>query len=318
MGESVFRSKEFQVFLMMSRRDPMAGLHVFMTVATAGNFTRAAAALGLTPAAVSLAIGQLEGELNVKLFNRSTRGVSLTEAGRHYLQQTEPAYRQVMHARDALKEVRSEPGGLLRITALPLARTLVIAPVLAAFRARYPKVRLEIRYENELIDIAKDGFDAGIRLADRLQPGMIGVRIAPALTCALVASPGYLARHGTPASIAELERHACIRFRFSESGRLHKWLLHDGRRDVDLDPEGVLVTNDADAVIDAAREGVGIAFAFMRERIDADLRDGSLVEVLPGACRTLPPMWLYYVNRKHVPAKLRAFIDVLRERAGIR
>ncbi|WP_175689923.1 LysR family transcriptional regulator [Burkholderia anthina] len=298
----------------MSRRDPMAGLHVFMTVATAGNFTRAAATLGLTPAAVSLAIGQLEGELNVKLFNRSTRGVSLTEAGQQYRRQTEPAYRQVMQARDALKEMRGEPGGLLRITALPLARTLVIAPILAVFRERYPKVRLEIRYDNELVDIATDGFDAGIRLADRLQPGTIGVRIAPALSCALVASPGYLARHGTPASLAELERHACIRFRFPESGRLHKWLLHDGRRDVDLDPDGVFVTNDADAVIDAAREGVGIAFAFMRERIEQDLRDGTLVEVLPGACRTLPPMWLYYVNRKHVPAKLRAFIDVLRER----
>lgn len=292
----------------------MAGLHVFMTVATAGNFTRAAATLGLTPAAVSLAIGQLEGELNVKLFNRSTRGVSLTEAGQQYRRQTEPAYRQVMQARDALKEMRGEPGGLLRITALPLARTLVIAPILAVFRERYPKVRLEIRYDNELVDIATDGFDAGIRLADRLQPGTIGVRIAPALSCALVASPGYLARHGTPASLAELERHACIRFRFPESGRLHKWLLHDGRRDVDLDPDGVFVTNDADAVIDAAREGVGIAFAFMRERIEQDLRDGTLVEVLPGACRTLPPMWLYYVNRKHVPAKLRAFVDVLRER----
>ncbi|QVN22697.1 LysR family transcriptional regulator [Burkholderia pyrrocinia] len=300
----------------MGRRDPMAGLHVFMTVATAGNFTRAAAALGLTPAAVSLAIGQLEGELNVKLFNRSTRGVSLTEAGQRYWRQTEPAYRQVMQARDELKDARSEPSGLLRVTALPLARSFVIAPILAAFRERYPKVRLEIRYENELVDIAKDGFDAGIRLADRLQPGMIGVRIAPALSCALVASPGYLERYGAPVSIAELERHACIRFRFSESGRLHKWLLRDGRRDVDLDPDGVFVTNDADAVIDAALAGVGIAFAFMRERIEQDLRDGTLVEVLPGVCRTLPPMWLYYVNRKHVPAKLRAFIDVLRERAG--
>ncbi|MDN7773910.1 LysR family transcriptional regulator [Burkholderia orbicola] len=300
----------------MSRRDPMAGLHVFMTVATAGNFTRAAAALGLTPAAVSLAIGQLEGELNVKLFNRSTRGVSLTEAGQRYWRQTEPAYRQVMQARDELKDARSEPNGLLRVTALPLARLLVIAPVLATFSERYPKVRLEIRYDNELVDIAKDGFDAGIRLADRLQPGMIGVRIAPALTCALVASPAYLARHGTPESIAALGRHACIRFRFAESGRLHKWLLHDGRRDVDLDPDGVFVTNDDDAVIDAARVGVGIAFAFVRERIEQDLHDGTLVEVLPGACRTLPPMWLYYVNRKHVPAKLRAFIDVLREREG--
>lgn len=294
----------------------MTGLHVFMSVATSGNFTRAAAALGLTPAAVSLAIGQLESELNVKLFNRSTRGVSLTEAGQRYLRQTEAAYRQIVQARDELKDVRGEPGGLLRVTALPLARTLVIAPILASFHQRYPKVRLEIRYENELVDIAKDGFDAGIRLADRLQPGMIGVRIAPELMCALVASPDYVARHGAPTSIAELERHACVRFRFSESGRLHKWLLRDGRREIDLDPEGVFVTNDADAVIDAARAGVGIAFAFMRERIERDLRDGTLVEVLPGACRALPPMWLYYVNRKHVPAKLRAFIEVLRERAG--
>jgi DNA-binding transcriptional LysR family regulator len=300
---------------MMRRRDPMAGLHVFMSVATSGNFTRAAAALGLTPAAVSLAIGQLEGELNVKLFNRSTRGVSLTEAGQRYLQRTEAAYRQIAQARDELNAAHDEPSGLLRVTALPLARTQVIAPMLATFHRRYPKVRLEIRYENALVDIVNDGFDAGIRLADRLQPGMIGVRIAPALSCALVASPDYLARRGAPASVAALDAHACIRFRFPESGRLHKWLLRDGRRAVDLDPEGAFITNDADAVIDAARAGVGIAFAFIRARVERDLRDGTLVEVLPGACRALPPMWLYYANRKHVPAKLRAFIDVLREQA---
>ncbi|KGS48850.1 bacterial regulatory helix-turn-helix, lysR family protein [Burkholderia pseudomallei ABCPW 107] len=301
---------------MTMKRDPLGGLHVFMSVVTHGNFTRAAAALGLTPAAVSLAIGQLESELKVKLFSRSTRGVSLTEAGQRYYDATAQPYRQVVDARDALNDARDEPEGLLRISALHLAKSVVTADVLAEFFRRYPKVSVEIRYEDHLVDIVKERLDAGIRLADRLQPGMVGVKIAPALTCALVATPGYLAQHGVPAKLADLARHMCIRFRFPKSGRLHKWPLRDGRRDVELDVAGRFVSTDTGAVIDAARAGAGIAFVFMRERIEDDLRRDTLREVLPGACRTLPPMWLYYANRKHVPPKLRAFIAVLREHAA--
>ncbi|WP_323118239.1 LysR family transcriptional regulator [Burkholderia alba] len=303
---------------MTNRRDPLSGLHVFMNVVSHGNFTRAAAALGLTPAAVSLAIGQLESELNVKLFSRSTRGVSLTEFGQRYHEQTAHAYLNVVRARDALLADVDEPEGHLRISALHLAKSVVTAPVLAEFFRRYPKVTLELRYEDHLVDIVKERLDAGIRLADRLRPGMVGVKIAPALTCALVAAPGYLAQHGTPAKLADLARHRCIRFRFPKSGRLHKWPLREGRREVELSLDGHFVSTDSDAVIEAARAGVGIAFVFMRERIDEDLRRGLLREVLPGACRSLPPMWLYYTNRRHVSAKLRAFITVLKEQEAER
>ncbi|TOZ51999.1 LysR family transcriptional regulator, partial [Burkholderia pseudomallei] len=253
---------------MTMKRDPLGGLHVFMSVVTHGNFTRAAAALGLTPAAVSLAIGQLESELKVKLFSRSTRGVSLTEAGQRYYDATAQPYRQVVDARDALNDARDEPEGLLRISALHLAKSVVTADVLAEFFRRYPKVSVEIRYEDHLVDIVKERLDAGIRLADRLQSGMVGVKIAPALTCALVATPGYLAQHGVPSKLADLARHMCIRFRFPKSGRLHKWPLRDGRRDVELDVAGRFVSTDTGAVIDAARAGAGIAFVFMRERIE--------------------------------------------------
>lgn len=297
----------------MSRRDPLAGLHVFMAVVETGNFTRAAAVLGVTPAAVSLAIGQLEGELRSKLFHRTTRGVSLTETGQRFHDASEAGYRSLLQARDELGESQGEPSGHLRISALHMARHLIVAPLLEDFFQRYPRVTLEIRYEDQLVDIVREQLDAGIRLADALHPGMLAVQITPALHCVLVASPAYLARHPAPRRIDELREHACIRFRFPSSGQLHKWQLHDGQQEVKLDVPGCFISTDTQAVIEAARAGVGIAHVFIRERIAADLDSGRLVEVLPGTCQPLPPMWLYYANRKHVPLKLRALIEVLRD-----
>ncbi|AKA24077.1 LysR family transcriptional regulator [Pseudomonas chlororaphis] len=291
----------------------MAGLHVFMAVVETGNFTRAAAVLGVTPAAVSLAIGQLEGELRSKLFHRTTRGVSLTETGQRFHDASEAGYRSLLQARDELGESQGEPSGHLRISALHMARHLIVAPLLEDFFQRYPRVTLEIRYEDQLVDIVREQLDAGIRLADALHPGMLAVQITPPLHCALVASPDYLARHPAPRRIDDLREHACIRFRFPSSGQLHKWHLHDGQQEVKLDVPGRFISTDTQAVIEAARAGVGIAHVFIRERIAADLDSGRLVEVLPGTCQPLPPMWLYYANRKHVPLKLRALIDVLRD-----
>ncbi|VWC57019.1 LysR family transcriptional regulator [Burkholderia lata] len=301
---------------MIMRRDPLSGLHVFMNAVAFGSFTRAAAVLGVTPAAISLSIGQLESDLKMKLFSRSTRGVTLTEAGQHYYQDTVDAYRRIVEARDASMQVGGEPAGQLRITALRLAKTVLTRDFLAEFVTRYPKVALEIRYEDRFVDIVRERLDAGVRLEDQLQAGMIGVKLTPKTACALVASPVYLARFGTPERIADLEVHARLGYRFSESGRLHKWPLRAGDEAVDVDPGERFVATDTEAVIDAARAGLGIAFVTGRERIEADLHDGTLREILPGASRPLPPMWLYYANRKHVPTKLGAFITLLREFAN--
>ncbi|MCW4648816.1 LysR family transcriptional regulator [Pseudomonas aeruginosa] len=297
----------------MNRRDPLAGLHVFRQVTDTGSFTRAAALLGVTPAAVSQAINQLEAELRLKLFHRTTRGVSLSEAGQRYHEQTEQPYRDLVRAREALGESLAEPSGQLRISALHLAKNLVIAPMLNEFVRRYPKVQLEIRYEDQLVDIVRERLDAGIRLADALQPGMVGVQLTAPLACLLVATPTYLAEYGTPASVADLDGHAAVRFRFPRSGRLHKWRLREDGRELEVDLPARFVSTDTETIIEAARAGAGIAQAFIRERVAADLAAGRLVEVLPGSCLPLPPMWLYYLNRRHVPAKLRAFIELLRE-----
>ncbi len=219
----------------MNRRDPLAGLHVFRQVADTGSFTRAAALLGVTPAAVSQAINQLEAELRLKLFHRTTRGVSLSEAGQRYHEQTEQPYRDLVRAREALGESLAEPSGQLRISALHLAKNLVIAPMLNEFVRRYPKVQLEIRYEDQLVDIVRERLDAGIRLADALQPGMVGVQLTAPLACLLVATPAYLAEYGTPASVADLDGHAAVRFRFPRSGRLHKWRLREDGRELEVD-----------------------------------------------------------------------------------
>lgn len=297
----------------MSRRDPLAGLHLFMAVVETGNFTRAAAVLGVTPAAVSLAINQLESELQTKLFHRTTRGVSLTESGQRFHEGSEAGYRSLLQARDELGETQGEPSGHLRISALHMAKHLIVAPLLEDFFQRYPRVTLEIRYEDQLVNIIKEQLDAGIRLADALHPGMHAVQITPPLQCALVASPQYLARHPAPRGIDELRQHSCVRFRFPSSGQMHKWHLHDGQHEVKLDVPGRFISTDTQAVIEAARAGVGIAHVFIRERIAADLDSGQLVEVLPGTCQPLPAMWLYYANRRHVPPKLRALIEVLRD-----
>lgn len=239
----------------MNRRDPLAGLHVFRQVADTGSFTRAAALLGVTPAAVSQAINQLEAELRLKLFHRTTRGVSLSEAGQRYHEQTEQPYRDLVRAREALGESLAEPSGQLRISALHLAKNLVIAPMLNEFVRRYPKVQLEIRYEDQLVDIVRERLDAGIRLADALQPGMVGVQLTAPLACLLVATPAYLAEYGTPASVADLDGHAAVRFRFPRSGRLHKWRLREDGRELEVDLPARFVSTDTEAIIEAARAG---------------------------------------------------------------
>ncbi|HCI7107297.1 TPA: LysR family transcriptional regulator, partial [Pseudomonas aeruginosa] len=230
----------------MNRRDPLAGLHVFRQVADTGSFTRAAALLGVTPAAVSQAINQLEAELRLKLFHRTTRGVSLSEAGQRYHEQTEQPYRDLVRAREALGESLAEPSGQLRISALHLAKNLVIAPMLNEFVRRYPKVQLEIRYEDQLVDIVRERLDAGIRLADALQPGMVGVQLTAPLACLLVATPTYLAEYGTPASVADLDGHAAVRFRFPRSGRLHKWRLREDGRELEVDLPARFVSTDTE------------------------------------------------------------------------
>ena len=207
----------------------------------------------MTPAAVSQAINQLEAELRLKLFHRTTRGVSLSEAGQRYHEQTEQPYRDLVRAREALGESLAEPSGQLRVSALHLAKNLVIAPMLNEFVRRYPKVQLEIRYEDQLVDIVRERLDAGIRLADALQPGMVGVQLTAPLACLLVATPAYLAEYGTPASVADLDGHAAVRFRFPRSGRLHKWRLREDGRELEVDLPARFVSTDTETIIGRAR-----------------------------------------------------------------
>ncbi|MDU3293825.1 MAG: methyl-accepting chemotaxis protein [Pseudomonas aeruginosa] len=173
-----------------------------------------------------------------------------------------------MRAREALGESLAEPSGQLRISALHLAKNLVIAPMLNEFVRRYPKVQLEIRYEDQLVDIVRERLDAGIRLADALQPGMVGVQLTAPLACLLVATPAYLAEHGTPASVADLDGHAAVRFRFPRSGRLHKWRLREDGRELEVDLPARFVSTDTETIIEAARAGdAGRGFAVVADEV---------------------------------------------------
>ncbi|CAI0709646.1 D-malate degradation protein R [Serratia entomophila] len=296
----------------MNRQDPLNGIHLFLTVVEAGNFSKAAAMLSVTPAAVSLRIGQLETELTVKLFHRSTRSVSLTEAGEWFYHSVAPFYQHILNAREGLHQSQNLPSGHLRITAVQMAKELLKAPFWAEFNRLYPQITLEINYEDHLIDIIQERIDVGIRLADKLQPGMVGVQITPELPCALIATQEYIEQYGAPNNVDELQHHRCIRFRFPDRGILHKWSLTDGEKEYDIDIPGIFITDNTEAIIEAARAGIGIAHVFLRHRIKRELETGTLVEVMPGYCRSLPPMWVYYANRKYVPKKVRVFIDALK------
>ncbi|MFG9943599.1 LysR substrate-binding domain-containing protein [Pseudomonas aeruginosa] len=217
-----------------------------------------------------------------------------------------------MRARAALGESLAEPSGQLRISALHLAKNLVIAPMLNEFVRRYPKVQLEIRYEDQLVDIVRERLDAGIRLADALQPGMVGVQLHRRWrACWWPLRPTSPSTVRRPASPTSMGMPPCASV--SRAVTLHKWRLREDGRELEVDLPARFVSTDTEAIIEAARAGAGIAQAFIRERVAADLAAGRLVEVLPGSCLPLPPMWLYYLNRRHVPAKLRAFIELLRE-----
>lgn len=302
----------------MNRRDPLAGLHVFRQVADTGSFTRAAALLGVTPAAVSQAINQLEAELRLKLFHRTTRGVSLSEAGQRYHEQTEQPYRDLVRAREALGESLAEPSGQLRISALHLAKNLVIAPMLNEFVRRYPKVQLEIRYEDQLVDIVRERLDAGIRLADALQPGMVGVQLTAPLACLLVATPAYLAEYGTPASVADLDGHAAVRFRFPRSGRLHKWRLREDGRELEVDLPARFVSTDTEAIIEAARAGF-VATSIAEYFRDQGRRVLLLMDSLTRFARAQREIGLAAgepPTRRGYPPSVFAALPRLMERAG--
>jgi len=284
------------------------GMLAFAMVAQKRSFTLAAAALEVTPPAMSQAIKQLEARLGVRLLHRTTRSVGLTEAGERYLARVAPAVAELLDAASALDADRDGATGLLRINAPRIAHEVMLRPALASFLAAHPGVQVELALDDGFVDIAAGGFDAGVRLGESVQRDMVAAPISRTERLCLVASPAYVARRGMPASIEQLREHDGIRYRFQASGAIYRWELQRKGRRVEVEVNGRLTVSDSLAMAQAALDGIGIAYVFERQVRDA-LADGRLLPVLPSAWVTMAGFQFYYPSRRQMPAKLRAFID---------
>jgi DNA-binding transcriptional LysR family regulator len=292
------------------------GLSQFLSVAEHGSFAAAAQRLGISPSAVSQAVRGLETRLGVRLFNRTTRSVALTEAGLHYLERVGPALRDIEHAGAEIGDTALHPKGKLRLNALRAGHMIVIQPILQRFLRAYPEIEVEVVVEAGLIDIVRDGFDAGIRFGDVIARDMIGIPVGPALTAHVIASPAYIAAHGVPRHPNDLLAHDCIGFRHLPSGQIERWEFEKAGQRLTVTAAGRLVFNDSALLVQSALDGLGIAY-MINGYIEQFLADGRLVRLLSDWSPSLAGFTLYYPDRKRVPRKLRALIDFLRADKGI-
>jgi DNA-binding transcriptional LysR family regulator len=295
------------------RRGALDGIEAFLSVAQHRSFRRAAAELGVTPSAISQAVRVLEARLGAVLFIRTTRSVGLTEAGERFLARAKPAFEELVAASEVARELGQRPAGRLRITVPGAVVPLLLQPLIASFCQSYPEIEVEIAASKDLVDLAAEGFDAGIRMGQFIAADMIAVRLTPPFRFIIVGSPAYLARTNRPARPDDLRQHACLRMRRS-NGSLASWSLNQNGQAVDIAVSGPLIAHDFSTLLGAAIEGVGLAQ--VPEPIAAKpLRAGKLVHLLEPFAPTGPGMFLYYPSRRQIMPKLRAFIDHLKGRA---
>ena len=296
-------------------RSGLTELNAVVAVATHRNFRSAATELGISPSALSHAVAALEARLGVRLFNRTTRSVALSDAGAQFLQRIRPALSEISEAMAAVGALGETPSGTLRLNVADGAGADMLGPVVAEYLRRYPEMSLDIVAEGRLVDIVAEGFDAGFRLFEAVPRDMIAVRCGPDLSYFVVGSPDYLREHGWPKKPADLLAHNCIRKRMP-SGSIYRWEFERHSEQVALDVKGNLTLGSNALAIDAALRSVGLAFA--AEWLVADhVAAGRLERVLTDWTPPFPGLCLYYPGHRHVPAGLRAFIDVMREMAPV-
>jgi len=298
------------------RQGALDGVEAALAVAQHRSFRKAAAELGVTPSAISQAVRTLEARVGAALFIRTTRSVGLTEAGERFLIRAKPAFEELVAASAAARDLGRRPAGRLRLSVPRAVVPILLEPLVASFCRAYPEVEIEVAASEELIDIAAEGFDAGIRLGQFIAADMIAVRLSPPFRMLIVGSPAYLARAGSPARPDDLRQHACLRFRRS-NGALALWRLNDNSRSLEVAVTGPLIAHDFPTMLAAALGDMGLAQLpepMVREHLSA----GRLASVLEGYAPTAPGMFLYHPGKRQVLPKLRAFIDHVKSRSDAR
>jgi DNA-binding transcriptional LysR family regulator len=294
----------------MNRSD-LADLTAFVAVADHLSFRRAASRLGVTPSALSHSMRQLEERLGMRLLNRTTRSVSVTDAGLRLLERLRPAIGEIGGALEDLNQERQRPVGRLRIYAIHLAASAVIAPIWKRFLSTYPDVHLELAVGEAPIDIVAKGFDAGIGPRDRVPADMIAVRVMGPMKIAVVGAPAYFARRRAPRTPDDLARHVCVEYRREADGGVLIWLFERNRKSQRISVDGRVMVNDTDLAVRAAVDGLGIAYTG-EALAEPFLRSGQLVRVLEDWSPSFEGLFLYYPGHRQVPATLRALIDMIR------
>lgn len=292
-------------------RTGMTELEVVLAVARRSSFRGAAQELGMSTTAVSSAVAGLEARLKVRLFNRSTRSVALTDAGQRYVERIAPALAEIKSAGEEASVGPNEPSGTLRINAPHGAAYLLLEPLFNQYAQRYPEVRIDIVSESRLIDIVAEGFDAGIRLAESVPQDMIAVPLSGDVRMLVVATPAYLERLGTPDHPRDLLTHQSIGMRMSHGG-LYQWELERGGQKLQLELPVRFAFNELLAIKQAVLLGLGIGF-ISEWFIQDELASGALVPVLVPWSPSFGGLRLYCSGHRFVPARLRALIDLVRE-----
>ena len=289
-------------------------LTAFIAIADQRSFRAAARTLEVTPSALSHMMSALEARLGVRLLNRTTRSVALTEQGEQLLRRVRPAIADLEEAVNEIALARDRPAGTIRISCAESAGALLVRQVLPAFLATYPDINVEFVIDGRMVDIVADGFDAGVRLLEAVPRDMIAVRFGSDMRMVAVASPQYIAKQGTPRAPHDLMHHRCIRFRF-DSGAIYRWDLERRGKSANIDVPGQLTLGNTKLMIEAALAGVGIAW-IPEDQIAEHLAAGRLKVVLADWSPYFPGLCLYYPSNRHPPNALRLFALAVRDWAN--
>lgn len=296
-------------------RPALNDLDAVIAIAKRCSFRAAAVDLGMSTTALSNAVAKLEANLGVRLFNRTTRSVSLTDAGRAFVERVSPALEDIHGAMGAVRSLQATPSGTLRINTFATAARQLLSPLVLEFLRQHPRVHIDIVTEGRLVDIVAEGFDLGVRMADLVPSDMIAVPLGRPQRHAVVASPAYLEKHGTPRRPTDLLGHRCVRVRLP-NGAMYRWQFMKRGQTAQIDVGGPMTLDEASLARAAVAEGVGLGF-FMEHDVATEIEAGRLVRVLDDWTPQLGRLCLYYPGRRNLSAALRAFVALARELAPI-
>ncbi|MBD0416902.1 LysR family transcriptional regulator [Oryzicola mucosus] len=288
-------------------------LESVIAIARRGTFRAAAIDLGMSTTALSHTIGRLEAGLGVRLFNRTTRSVSLTDAGRLFVQQVAPSLQDLHAALELVRSQRETPSGTIRINAAPFAARAITSPLVLEFLRRYPDMNIDIVTEGKMVDIVKDGFDLGVRVASLVPSDMIAVSLGRPQRHAVVGSPVYFEQHGKPMVPPDLLNHRCIRVRLPD-GSLFRWRFEKDGEQVQIDVRGPIALDEASLTRTAVLEGAGVGYIFEQD-ILPEIEAGRVIRILEDWTPPYPGLCLYYPGRRNLSAGVRAFLELARELA---